>query len=215
MVTGAEVFREDRRREGALEGANATIPAEGGKRRADIRRAGGGITTSAVLGRAEGEGLSPSHWIEARVPGDSEKRAESETGTEALTREQQSEAESVGLAIWSRGASGAGVGDGDMEVTIREDSRVRVGRTVREETTCTASAGGSRGALGSSRVTVVMSWGYMRSLLWRRTRGRASCFLLFLMALRDAMSAAFRAADGPPKASVIRGWLCSVAMSLT
>ena len=103
MVTGAEVFREDRRREGALEGANAAIPAEGGTRRADIRRAGGGITTSAVLGRAEGEGLGPSHWIEARVSGDSEglseKRAESETGTEALTREQQSEAESVGLAI--------------------------------------------------------------------------------------------------------------------
>ena len=91
-MTGAEVFREDRCRERALEGASAVIPAEGGRRRADIRGAGGGITTSAVLGRAEGEGLSPSHWIEARVSGESEelskKRAESEIGTEALTREQ-------------------------------------------------------------------------------------------------------------------------------
>ena len=156
--------------------------------------------------------------MEARVSGASvgmsKKRAESETGTESLTREPRSAARSVRLTIWSREASGAGVGDGDMEATIRKDSRVRVGRTVGEETTCIASAGGSRGVLGSSRVTVVMPRGYMRSLLWRSTRGRVSCFLLFRMELRDAMSAIFRATAGPPNASVIRGWLCSVAMSL-
>ena len=218
VVTGAEVFKEGRRREGATEGANAAIPAAGGKGRAERIEARGGVTTSAVLGRAEGKGLGPAHWVEARVSGASEgmskKRAESETGTESPARELQSTARSVGLTNWSLEASGAGVGDGDMEVTIREDSRVRVGRTVGEETTCIASAEGSRGVLGSSRVTVVMSRGYMRSLLWRRTRGRVSCFLLFRMELRDAMSAIFRATAGPPNTSVIRGWLRSVAMSL-
>ena len=242
-ATGAEAFEEDRRREGAIEGACRVETIDGarespgvgeesqrkggrseeeasaeGRRRADIIGAGGGITTSAVHGRAEGEGLGPSRWIEAHVSraseGMSKNRADSETGTESINREQPLAAELVGLAIWSRGASEAGVGDGDMEMTIREDSRVRDGRTIGEETTCTASVGGSRGVLGSSRVTVVMSWGYMRSLLWRKTRGRVSCFFLFRMALRDAMSAAFRAADGPPNTSVIRGWLRSVAMSL-
>jgi hypothetical protein len=61
IVTGAEVFKEDRRRTGATEGANAAIPAVEGKGRAERVGARGGITTSAVLGRAEGKGLVPAH----------------------------------------------------------------------------------------------------------------------------------------------------------